>query len=599
MSSVPQAPSPLEQANAKLERIVELGIAMSAEKDINRLVETILQGAKDLSNADGGSLYLLGRQKRLMFQIVLNDSLGFEQGGTSGKPVTMPPVELYLPDGAPNHHNVVTHAFHAGATVNVADAYDESGFDFSGTREFDRQTGYRSRSFLTVPLRPRGGEVMGALQLINAHDRPRAGGDPGDIVAFSPQIQRFVEALAAQAATALYNRDLIEDQKQLFDAMIEFTAGAIDAKSHYTGAHCERVPQLAIMIAQEASKVDAGPLADFKLEGDDQWYEFKVGAWLHDCGKVTTPEFVVDKATKLETIHNRIHEVRARFEVLLRDARIQRLESLLAGGDPAEADARLAAETKSLEDDFAFVAACNSGEEAMDQPKLERLNRIAERTWNRHFDDRLGLSWEELQRCEDEPPAPLPCPERLLADKPIHRIKRQEHFYRRYEGRGFTLPVPALLYDHGELHNLAITRGTLNEEERFKINEHIMQTIVMLERLPLPPSMARVPYIAGTHHESLTGRGYPRQMQAAELDTAARIMAIADIFEALSATDRPYKKTKKLSECVRILHGFKRDGHIDADIFDLFLSSGLYRRYAERFMTPDQIDEVDAASYLG
>lgn len=579
---------------AKLERVVQLGIAMSSEKDANRLVELILQGAKELTHADGGSLYLVKDNKELAFQIVLNDTLGFAQGGTSGQAPNLPAVPLYDAEGRQNHHNVVSHAFLTGQTVNIADAYGVGDFDFSGTRMFDEKNHYRSTSFLTIPLRPLGGNVIGALQLINATDPATR-----RIIPFTGELQRLVEALAAEAATAIYNRQLLENQEMLFDALVQFIAGAIDTKSHYTGAHCARVPVLAGLLAQAASDQTEGPLAGFSIAGADDWREFRIAAWLHDCGKVTTPEFVVDKATKLETIYNRIHEIRTRFEVLLRDARIAALQARLDGADPAAAAAALAQAEARLHDDFAFLASCNSGDEFMSPERLDRLRRLAATTWTRHFDKRLGLSWEELSRLDGLPPETLPVQETLLADQPEHRIRRSPDSAAAYQGRNFTLPAPELLYNHGELYNLNIGRGTLTEEERFKINEHVMQTIVMLEKLPLPDNLKRVPRYAGTHHETLKGTGYPRRLDATQLDIPSRIMAIADIFEALSSSDRPYKKTKKLSECVKILHGFKKDGHIDPQLFDLFLSSGVYRRYAEQHLKPEQLDDVDIAPYLG
>ena len=421
----------------------------------------------------------------------------------------------------------------------------------------------------------------------------------GQVVSFDPEIVSFVEAIAAQAAVAIQNQNLLDAQKEMVDSMIQMIAGAIDAKSPYTGGHCERVPELAIMLAEKACAVQEGPLAEFAFRTEDEWREFRIGAWLHDCGKVTTPEYVVDKATKLETIYNRIHEVRMRFEVLLRDAMIERLQAIHEQGMPsAEADTRFEARRTQLLDDFAFVAECNLGGEFMAPERTERLRRIAGETWWRHFDDRLGLSHEELRRHEREPAPPLPARESLLADKPHHLIERAstQAFHPKY---GFQLKIPEHLYNHGEIYNLSIGRGTLTEEERFKINEHIIQTIVMLERMPLPPNLKRVPEYAGTHHETLTGTGYPRRLTADALSVPARIMAIADIFEALTASDRPYKKAKTLSESIKILSHFKKDRHIDPVLFDLFLTSGVYREYAQRFLLPEQIDEVDITPYLG
>jgi HD-GYP domain-containing protein (c-di-GMP phosphodiesterase class II) len=434
---------------------------------------------------------------------------------------------------------------------------------------------------------------MGVLQLIDAVDP-----ESGAIVAFGPETVQYVEALASQSAVALDNHQLLKAQQLLMDSLIQIIASAIDAKSAYTGGHCARVPELAMMLAEEACKADHGPLAGFRFETEDEWREFRVGAWLHDCGKVTTPEYVMDKATKLETIYNRIHEIRGRFEVLLRDAEIERLRAEHDGMDAAQAAAVFAAREQQLQADFAFVAACNIGGESIADDAVQRLRQIGEQTWLRHFDDRLGLSHGEQRRLAGLPAAELPVVEHLLADKPEHVVPRTgpAPLDSRF---GFRMTVPEHLYNFGELHNLAVSRGTLTAEERFKINEHIIQTIVMLDRLPLPAHMKRVPEYAATHHETLVGTGYPRGLEASELSVPARIMAVADIFEALTAPDRPYKKAKTLSEAIRILDGFKRRQHIDADLFDLFLRSGVYLRYAERFLAPDQIDEVDLAAYLG
>lgn len=580
----------LSEAQAKLTRVVDLGIAMAAERDAARLMEMILLGAKELTNADGGTLYTV-TPEGLAFQILRNDTLGVVLGGSSGTAVTLPPVPLFEPGGALNHANVVSHAVHENQTVIIDDAYDSTGFDFSGTKVFDARTGYRSTSFMTVPLKPRGGDVIGALQLINARDAQ------GKTIPFPPAIQRFVEALAAQAATILYNLQLLDEQERLMDSMIQLIAGAIDSKSPYTGGHCERVPELATMLAEAASAQTDGPLADFAFTTEAEWREFRIGAWLHDCGKVVTPEYVVDKATKLETIFNRINEVRTRFEVLWRDAEIERLEAVAAGIDPEDASRLRDARQQRLKDDFAFIAECNIGGEFMAPDKVDRLKAIAATPWVRHFDDRLGLGHEELKRFTGEP-AVLPAAETLLSDKEHHVIPREKGLHKLYAGLGFKNQVPENLYNMGEVYNLSVGRGTLTEEERFKINEHIMQTIAMLENLPFPKHLSRVPEYAGTHHETLTGTGYPRKLSAADLSVPARIMAVADIFEALTASDRPYKKAKTLSESVKILSFFKKDGHIDGDIFDLFLTSGVYRRYAARFLLPEQLDEVNISAYV-
>ncbi|MBN2752667.1 MAG: GAF domain-containing protein [Rhodospirillaceae bacterium] len=583
----------LADVQAKLERLISLGVAMAAERDTNRLMETILVGAKEIAGADGGTLYLRGDDDTLRFEIMHNDRLRIRMGGDSGALPDLPPVPLYDPDGTPNHHNVVSHAVHLERTVAIGDAYDAEGFDFSGTRRFDEHTGYRSQSFLTVPLKPRGGEVIGAVQLINAH-HPIS----GQVVAFSPEVQSFVEALAAQAATALYNRTLLDSQNQMMDGMIRLVAGAIDAKSPYTGGHCARVPELALMLAEAASASHVGPFADFAFTTPEQWREFRAGAWLHDCGKVTTPEYVIDKATKLETITNRIHEIRTRFEVLLRDAEITSLKTILAGGDAASARVDFATRARQLEADFAFVATCNVGSEFMSDADVERLREIASTKWLRHFSDRLGLSHGEHARLAENPEVSLPAPEFLLADRPEHQVPRSVNdpvFDPRY---GFNLKIPPLRFHFGELHNLSVRSGTLSDEERAVINEHIVQTIIMLESLNFSRDLRRVPEYAGSHHETLTGTGYPRGLSAEDLSIPARIMAVADVFEALTASDRPYKKAKSLSEAVGILHDMAVKRAIDPDVFMLFLKSGVYHHYAEQYLNPEQIDDVDVSAYL-
>ena len=578
----------LDISQAKLNRLVELGIAISAEHDAEKLMERVLLGAKELTNADGGTLYKI-ENDALKFKIIRNDTLDLSAGGPGEEEIQLDPVRLYTDQGEENHSNVVSHTFWKLQSILIDDAYENESYDFSGTRIFDNINGYHSQSFLTVPLMPLGGNPIGALQLINCTN------EQGETVPFNPELLRFVEALAAQAATILYNLELLEGQKALFDSMIQIIAGSIDAKSPYTGGHCKRVPELAMMIAQEACQSSQGSFANFKFRNEDQWREFSIGAWLHDCGKVVTPEYVVDKATKLETIYDRIHEIRTRFEVLLRDARIEYYKGLSQGKDPKILTRIYEQRKQDLTDKFAFVAECNVGEEFMGEEKIERLKAIGREEWVRNFDIRLGLSHQERPLYQSD--ETLPHTETLLADKACHIIKRSEA-KDPYAGLGFNVTMPENLYNRGEVYNLSVRSGTLTPEERFKISEHIMQTIAMLDKLPFPSQLARVPEYAGTHHETMAGTGYPRRLGASELSLPARIMAVADIFEALTASDRPYKEAKPLSEAIAILHSFKIRQHIDPEVFDLFLSSGVYLEYAKKFLKPEQIDEVDIPRYL-
>jgi len=408
----------------------------------------------------------------------------------------------------------------------------------------------------------------------------------------------FIEALSGFAAVTLESRQMLRMQEALLNSFIKLIAGAIDAKSPYTGGHCQRVPEITLLLAQAACDSDDPRFRDFNLD-DKQWQALEIACWLHDCGKVTTPEYVVDKSTKLETIYDRIHEIRMRFEVLKRDAIINYWQQLSAGGDEKTLKDALDKALQELEGDFAFVAECNEGGEFMADDRVERLKRIAERTWMRTLDDRIGISWEELGRKNRAEKAELPVEEKLLADKPEHVIERQDHERMPDDNPwGFRLDTPEYKYNRGELYNLSIARGTLSEEERFKINEQMVETIVMLNKLPYPRHMKNIPDIAGCHHETLDGKGYPRRLTKEETPITGRMMTIADIFEALTASDRPYKKAKKLSEAIRILSFMKQDRHIDPDLFELFLSSGVYLDYARKFLDPEQIDDVDISEYV-
>ena len=517
----------------RLEKLNDIGTSLSAERDINRLLETILAAAKAIMRADGGTLYRVTEDNTLRFEIVRTTSLKYYLGGTTGNPVPFYPVPLYK-DGKPNHANISAYAALTGRTVNIADAYVEQGFDFSGTRNFDKKTGYRSKAFLTVPMRNHDNEIIGVLQLINPSD-PRT----GEIVAFSPADQRLAESLASQAAVALTNRMLINQLEELFESFIGMINTAIDEKSPYTGGHCQRVPLLTMLLAEAAAETGEGPLADFAMSDQDR-YELKIAGLLHDCGKVTTPVHVVDKATKLETIIDRIHVIDTRFEVLKRDAEIEMLKD-----GSAAASERYAARIRQLDDDRAFLRSANIGGERMRDEDVARVERIA------------AYRWRDVAGNEG----------------------------------------PFLTTE--ELQNLTIRAGTLTPDERKIINHHIVATIKMLEALPWPKHLRKVPEYAGGHHERMDGKGYPRGLTREQMSVPARVMGIADIFEALTAKDRPYKRGKTLSESLEILGRFRLNGHVDPDLFDVFVRKKVYLRYAEAYLDPDQIDEVDHSRIPG
>lgn len=524
----------------RLERLNAIGVALSAERDHNRLMEMILIGAKEITNADGGTLYTVTDDHRLQFEIMRTDSLGIALGGTTGKAIPFPPLPLYGEDGVPNNNMVAAYAVLNDQTVSIEDAYEAAGFDFSGTRKFDQNTGYRSKSFLTIPMKNHENEIIGVLQLLNALDPVS-----NAIVSFSPENQRLVQSLASQAAVAMTNRNLIEGLKKLFESFIELIADAIDEKSPYTGGHCRRVPVLAMMLAEAANRQQNGTFAAFHLNHKEM-YELRIAAWLHDCGKVTTPEYVVDKPTKLSTIFDRIELIDQRFELLKAQAEVDMLRRLAAAPASAETLASgLQTFRHQLEDDREFLRTANIGGESMSPEDQARVQRIAA--------------------------------------------------YRLRDAQGHDVPF----LSENEVYNLNIVRGTLTSEERQIINNHIVVTINMLESLPYPKDLQRVPEYAGGHHERMDGKGYPRGLTRDQMSIPARMMGVADIFEALTARDRPYKKAKTLSESLQILGRMKLDNHVDADLFDLFVREKVYLLYARQFLEPEQIDDVDEHAIPG
>jgi HD-GYP domain-containing protein (c-di-GMP phosphodiesterase class II) len=444
-----------------------------------------------------------------------------------------------------------------------------------------------------IRLHNRHDETIGLLILL-VNDS----GTAADLEKLRPDRIAFLQAVSGAAAVSIESQRLQARQKQLLDAFIQLLAGAIDAKSPYTGGHCQRVPELTLMLAQAAAASQAPAFSAYQ-PSEDEWEALHIAAWLHDCGKVTTPEYVVDKATKLETISDRIHEIRTRFEVLKRDAWIGYWQARTLGGDETALAALRDATLTALDDDFAFVARCNLGSEAMAEADLQRLDRLAGRTWMRTLDDRLGVSWEENRRQARTPPPILPISEKLLADKPEHLLERDPNELIPEDNPwGFKLDVPRYKYNRGELYNLSISRGTLTREERYVINHHMVQTIMMLSHLPFPGHLDSIAEIAGGHHEKMDGSGYPKRLKREDMSLPARMMAIADIFEALTAADRPYKKAKTLSEALAIMATMCREAHIDAELFGLFINEGVYMQYAVRFLDPAQIDKVNPASLL-
>lgn len=514
----------VEDILARQATLNAIGAALSSERDIDALLERILEAARETVNAEGGTLYRV-RDDALVFEVLRNESLGYFQGGKHGTPIEFPPLPLHLPDGRDNTTMIAAVSALSGNTINIDDAYTAEGFDFTGTRRFDAETGYRSRSFLTVPMKDHDGVVVGVLQLINARNAD------GDVHAFSLEDQKLVESLASQAAIAVNNRNLIDQLENLLESLIDVINSAIDEKSPHTGVHCKRVPILTMLLAEATVRTGSGPLAGFAMTESDR-YELKIAGLMHDCGKIVTPAHIVEKSTKLHALFDRIELIDARFEILLRDAEIAQLKGEITPAEHADVIDRLLSDRDSIRH-------CNIGSETMDDARLEDIARIASRYWRPHGGE----------------------------------------------------PRPILTAD--EIENLSVRRGTLTKADRDIINRHIDVTIHMLEALPWPSHLAHVPEYAGGHHERMDGKGYPKGLTREQLSIPARIMGIADVFEALTAPDRPYKSAKTLSESLTILGMMKVNQHIDPDLFDVFLRERVYLEYAERFLSPAQIDAID------
>ena len=546
-------------------RFLDLSSAIAAEEDFDLLLRRLLDGTAKATEA-WGAVLLLPAEPEGSVQVAAR----WQAGAVEGDPLTLAPGNLpALFDTA---------AFAGTAQSGPLTTAEVATLGLAAPSA-------AAAHAIFVPLQSRRGEQVGALVLLRA--APAA----------APLLS-FAHALSGTAAIALETRELIAAQKRLFDAFIRLIADAIDAKSPYTGGHCARVPELTRWLAEAACADERGPFRDFALNERD-WEAVRMGSWMHDCGKVTTPEYVVDKATKLETLYDRLHEVRMRFEVAKCEAEVACWQRIAAGAPAERERAALAEELRALDDDYAFVAACNDGDSPMGLAELERLHAIAARTWTRTLDDRIGLSWEELARKEGVHHIDLPTREPMLADRPEHRIGRRSGDRMPADNPwGFKLAEPELLYNRGELYNLSVRRGTLTAEERYKINDHIVQTIRMLSALPYPRHLRSVPEIAGGHHEKMDGTGYPRRLQRDQMSVVARMMAIADIFEALTARDRPYKRGKSLSEALAIMARMRDEKHIDAELFELFLRTGLPQRYAAQFLAPEQADAVEIERYL-
>lgn len=523
-----------------IKKLSQIGLALSVEKNTDIILEMIVDAARDLTFADAGTLYLVDEEEHcLKFRILQNDKMKTRMGGTSGVEVTLPPVPLEI-DGEPNYANVSSYCALTGEVINIPDVYEAEGFDFTGPRKYDEATGYRSKSMLVIPMRNHENDIIGVLQLLNAQDL-----DTKQVVFFSTEYVDLIGSLASQAAVALTNAHLIKDLKELLYAFIKSIATAIDEKSSYTGGHFDRVVDLTMMVAEKVNEMKQGPFASVSFN-EDEMEELRIAAWMHDVGKITTPEHVVDKGMKLEKIFDRIELVKTRFDLIAKsmenECMAKKIEILKEKGQKQKEmdslDDELKKKLDEINEEKEFIVNCNIPKEFMDDERLNKLKTIAKKSFN--------IDGKKVGYLSDD-----------------------------------------------ELYNLSIRKGSLTNEERQIIENHAMLTAKMLNQLPFPKKLANVPAYASGHHEKLDGTGYPLGLKADQLPLQARIMAVADVFEALTASDRPYKKPMKLSQAIKILGFMKNDKHIDPDIFDLFIKEKIYSEYAKKQLKPEQVDEVE------
>ena len=560
---------PYDDASQILEEFLEISDSLITEPDYLTSISKIIDLAGHACSAEAGFFYTLVDDKFLNLEYSYNEKLNIRKLGSDNN---IYQTGIFIPESRnKTQKSAVESCVINNEIINLPEIYGSNKLDNTFFANYDALNDYSSISLLTIPLVNRKGFCIGAVQYVNAKD------SKGKNKSFTKEMQKEIISFCNLATLILENRKLREDYGQLLESFIEVLARAIDAKSPYTGAHCQRVPVIARMLATAAVQEDTGPLKDFEMSNDD-WYALNIASWLHDCGKVTTPEYIVDKATKLETIDNRIHEIRNRFEILRRDAHIEYLKKRLANVAPQETlQAEFVNKIRELEKEFDFVAKCNIGDTPLSDKDVARLQQISQIQFIRYFSRMKGLSWAERDAVKDVELFSNPSYENLI------------------QNRDDQINAP---FNRGELYNLTIRSGTINKKEREKINEHIVVTIDMLKALPFPKELSNVVEYAGAHHERIDGHGYPNGLTGEQMSIPAKIMAIADIFEALTANDRPYKEPKKLSTVLSIMQHMKNSGHIDPDLYEVFIKSKVYEEYASQYISPEQIDEIKPEDYL-
>ena len=505
----------------KVKKLNKIGIALSGEENLDILLEMIVSEAKILTNADAGTLYLVDNQQ-LHFKVAQTDSLGIKMGGTSGK-ITWPPLPLYFEDGTPNKKMVAATCVIEHRLINIPDVYEAVGFSFQGTKDFDKGTGYRSKSMLVIPLKNHENEIIGVLQLLNKLD-PHT----NKVMTFDFEDEEITLSLASQAAISITNTKLIQGLEKLLEAFLKSIIFAISKKSPYTAGHIKRMVKLSVMMAEAINRDET--IYKDKHFTDEEIKQINFAALMHDIGKLATPEQVVDKSKKLETIFDRLELIETRMEVIKKALHVAFLEEKITSKTRSEALA-------TLDEYLTIIKVSNKGAEFMG-------------------DDKVAI---------------------------IQKIVREPYII-----DGVSYPI----LSENEAYNLSVQRGTLTTEEREIINHHAKISVDILNKLPFPKKYKEIPQISGNHHEKINGKGYPQGLKGDEISFEARILAVADIFEALTASDRPYKEANPLSFAMKILYFMAKDDDLDRQMVKFFYDSGLYLQYAHELLPKSSIDEV-------
>jgi HD-GYP domain-containing protein (c-di-GMP phosphodiesterase class II) len=510
------------EAHRRLRQFRELnriGIALSAERDIDRLQAFILTTMRQLTHADGASLWLRTEEEdgapKLFLASSQNDSIDKNTYSAFKVPV--------------DERTVVGYTVSTGKSQIYEDAYNPPPGKPAGGKSFDAQFGYRTKSMLTVPMRDYKGDVVGAVQLINAkrefETRLTRENVDSEVVSFRADDVEMIESIASQAAVALDNKRLLESIQALFDGFVQASVTAIEQRDPSTAGHSGRVEGLTTRLARAVTEIETGRYRDVRLT-DEQFKELRYACLLHDFGKVGVREHILVKAKKL--IPGQLEVIQARFEFIERSVQVKyataKLEALRAGKNGAaleEIDRRLQEELAQLEEWAKSIAAANEPT-VLPEDKASMIEFLAQQT----YVDMSGSSHPMLE------------PQ--------------------------------------EFRFLSIRKGTLDPQERLEMESHVTHSFHFLTKIPWTPVMKGIPEIAYGHHEKLDGSGYPRGLTGDQIPLQARMMTISDIYDALTAQDRPYKRAVPPTVALDILHDEAKQGKLDSDLLDVFVTKQIY-----------------------